>query len=75
MYHTFLIHLSAGGHLGCFQIISFLRFFFLLYTHDSLCKLPVFCPPLVLSVYGYFCVSSFTFCSYLVKEPEFINLK
>ena len=22
MYHSFLIHLSADGHLGCFQVLA-----------------------------------------------------
>ena len=25
MYHTFLIHLSADGHLGCFQVLAIIN--------------------------------------------------
>ena len=25
MYHNILIHLSAGGHLGCFQVLAVLN--------------------------------------------------
>ena len=25
MYHSFLIHLSADGHLGCFQVLAIIN--------------------------------------------------
>ena len=25
MYHSFLIHLSADGHLGCFHVLAFVN--------------------------------------------------
>ena len=25
MYHSFLIHLSAGGHLGCFHVLAIIN--------------------------------------------------
>ena len=25
MYHSFLIHLSAGGHLGCFRVLAIIN--------------------------------------------------
>ena len=25
MYHSFLIHLSAGGHLGCFPVLAIIN--------------------------------------------------
>ena len=25
MYHNFLIHLSADGHLGCFHVLAFIN--------------------------------------------------
>ena len=25
MYHSFLIHLSADGHLGCFHVLSIIN--------------------------------------------------
>ena len=25
MYHSYLIHLSAGGHLGCFHVLAIIN--------------------------------------------------
>ena len=58
MYHSFLIHSSAAGHLGCFHVLAMINSAAMnIGVHVSLSDLVSLCKPMAVS---FQCMTKFT---------------